>query len=274
MKKINIIAALIISSASLSFAQTSSTPELKNQMDSLNYAFGVIYGGDVKQSEGEMTEENISQLIKGIDAGTKVKTEFPEMYLIGENVGKSLKQQSEANAFFGVEGLPVKLEIIKQGLINGMKNFEEQMTAADARNYFQTVMTEKRFSANLEAGKRFMEENGQKDGVVTTSTGLQYKVLKTGKGSKPQATDVVKVHYQGTLIDGNVFDSSIQRGEPAEFPVNQVISGWTEALQMMNVGSKWVLYIPQELAYGANGQGAIQPYSTLIFEVELLDIVK
>jgi FKBP-type peptidyl-prolyl cis-trans isomerase FklB len=128
--------------------------------------------------------------------------------------------------------------------------------------------------AAAQAGKDYLANNLTQDGVKSTESGLQYKVIKQGEGKLASATDRVRVHYTGRLIDGTVFDSSVERGQPAEFPVNGVIAGWIEALQLMPVGSKWELYIPQELAYGEHGAGSsIPPYSALIFEVELLDIV-
>lgn len=131
------------------------------------------------------------------------------------------------------------------------------------------------YGDNIEKGENFLAENGKREGVVTTKSGLQYEIIKKGNGATPTANDKVRVHYHGTLIDGTVFDSSIDRGEPAEFGVSQVIKGWTEALQLMPVGSKWKLYIPYDLAYGDREVSEeIKPYSTLIFEVELLDIVK
>ena len=131
------------------------------------------------------------------------------------------------------------------------------------------------YGDNIEKGENFLAENGKREGVVTTTSGLQYEIIKKGNGATPTANDKVRVHYHGTLIDGTVFDSSIDRGEPAEFGVSQVIKGWTEALQLMPVGSKWKLYIPYDLAYGDKEVSEeIKPYSTLIFEVELLDIVK
>ena len=124
-------------------------------------------------------------------------------------------------------------------------------------------------------GEAFLAENAKREGVKVTASGLQYEVLEATIGQKPKATDKVKVHYEGTLVDGTVFDSSVQRGEPATFGVRQVIAGWVEALQLMPVGSKWKLFIPSDLAYGTRGAGeAIKPNSALIFEVELLDIVK
>lgn len=127
---------------------------------------------------------------------------------------------------------------------------------------------------NKAAGEAFLAENKNKEGVVTLESGLQYKVLTEGKGVQPGPSDTVKVHYTGTLINGEVFDSSVQRGQPVSFPVNGVIAGWTEALQLMPTGSKWQLFIPSELAYGANGNRSIGPNETLLFDVELLEVVK
>jgi FKBP-type peptidyl-prolyl cis-trans isomerase len=128
---------------------------------------------------------------------------------------------------------------------------------------------------NLEEGNKFLEENKSREGVVTTASGLQYEIITEGTGPKPTADDQVKVHYHGTLIDGTVFDSSVDRGEPVTFGVTQVIPGWTEALQLMPVGSKWKIFIPANLAYGERGAGAdIGPNATIIFEVELLEIEK
>ncbi|MDR0575330.1 MAG: FKBP-type peptidyl-prolyl cis-trans isomerase [Tannerella sp.] len=140
-------------------------------------------------------------------------------------------------------------------------------------DYFVGLQAE-HVKLNKEAGKEFLRINKEKTGVVILPSGLQYEILKKGAGAKPKATDKVKCHYHGTLINGTVFDSSVQRGEPAVFGVSQVISGWVEALQLMETGSKWRLYIPSELAYGERGAGdVIGPDSTLIFDVELLDIV-
>jgi FKBP-type peptidyl-prolyl cis-trans isomerase FklB len=138
--------------------------------------------------------------------------------------------------------------------------------------YFEELQA-KAFEKNTGEGKSFLEANGKRSEVKTTKSGLQYEILTEGNGATPQSSDTVKVHYHGTLIDGTVFDSSVQRGEPATFGVTQVISGWVEALQLMPVGSKWKLYIPSDLAYGAQGAGQqIGPHTALIFEVELLAI--
>lgn len=157
-----------------------------------------------------------------------------------------------------------------------VSNESTDLTPQDANRLIQEYFSKKQeemLSKNLQAGIDFLEENKKRDNVVALSSGLQYEILTEGKGEKPKATDKVKCHYHGTLIDGTVFDSSVQRGQPAVFGVNQVIKGWVEALQLMPVGSKWRLYIPSELAYGQQGAGdIIQPNSTLIFDVELLEI--
>lgn len=141
------------------------------------------------------------------------------------------------------------------------------------QDYFEKLQQEQGNSAKVE-GEKFLEENKQKEGVVALRSGLQYKILKEGNGPKPKASDTVKCHYEGRLINGAIFDSSYKRNEPAEFPVSGVIAGWVEALQLMPVGSKWQLYIPSELAYGSHGAGqSIGPNETLIFDVELLAII-
>lgn len=161
------------------------------------------------------------------------------------------------------------------GAINGE---DAQMTEEEAyqviQAYFEAAQN-KVGEANIAEGEAFLTANAKKDGVVTTESGLQYRVITEGTGAKPTLESTVSCHYTGKLLNGTVFDSSVERGQPAEFPVNGVIAGWTEALQMMSVGSKWELFIPSGLAYGERGAGAdITPNSTLIFEVELLDIVK
>lgn len=188
-------------------------------------------------------------------------------YSIGVNIGTTLKQQ----------GLDLKPEILAAGIRDVLSNSKTQLTEDEMR---ETLMTFQRDMAakqaeqgdkNKKAGETFLLENKKKQGIVTLPSGLQYKIVREGKGQKPKATDVVKTHYRGTLIDGTQFDSSTD-GDPVSFPLNEVIRGWTEALQLMPVGSKWQLFIPSELAYGPRGQGPIPPNSTLVFEIELLGI--
>lgn len=158
-----------------------------------------------------------------------------------------------------------------------MNNTNLSMSPQEANEVIQSYFRKKEdemLVGNLKKGEAFLEENKKRENVITLSSGLQYKVLTNGNGAKPKATDRVKCHYHGTLINGKVFDSSVERGQPAVFGVNQVIKGWVEALQLMSVGSKWRLFIPSHLAYGEQGAGnSIEPNSTLIFDVELLGIV-
>ncbi|MCI7555306.1 MAG: FKBP-type peptidyl-prolyl cis-trans isomerase [Bacteroidales bacterium] len=191
---------------------------------------------------------------------------------MGENIGKTIKAQSE-EGLIGVAELSTNFELIKQGFINGMKNYGEWPMEA-ANGYIQTAIDNIKYGETKAQGEEFLAANKLREGVITTESGLQYEVIKQGKGPKPTADSKVKVHYHGTLIDGTVFDSSVDRGEPIEFSLNQVIKGWTEGVQLMPVGSKYKFYIPQDLGYGSRAAGQIPPYSTLIFEVELLGIVK
>lgn len=187
-------------------------------------------------------------------------------YCVGMSIAESLVQQSLGN--LSIDVFAEAVEDVFQG--KELKFTPEQANAI-IQQYMQTAV-QQQFEANKTAGEAFLSENFKKDGVKTTLSGLQYEVLEEGEGAHPGPASQVTVHYHGTLIDGTVFDSSIQRGTPATFGVNQVIPGWTEALQLMKKGSKYRLFIPQELAYGANAPGgAIQPYMALIFDVELLD---
>lgn len=174
-------------------------------------------------------------------------------------------------------------DILTQAMADKYADRESLIPEEDMRNVmneFQTVQRERSqakrelaLKENESKGKTFLDENAAKEGVQTTESGLQYKVLEAGDGAKPAATDQVKVHYRGRLLDGTEFDSSYKRGQPATFKVNQLIPGWVEALQLMPTGSKWELYIPASLGYGQGGTGNIPPNSTLIFEMELLEIV-
>lgn len=192
-------------------------------------------------------------------------------YAIGRQVGEQLAGQP----FPGL--VP---EALLDGLAGVLKGEDcpykddELRGALDELNRRVMRMQQQQASASAAMGEQFLKENAQKPGIITTESGLQYEVLKEGKGPKPGSDASVRVHYHGTLVDGTVFDSSVQRGEPIEFPVSGVIAGWTEALQLMPQGSKWKLYIPHDLAYGARGAGGvIGPYSTLIFEVDLLRVL-
>jgi FKBP-type peptidyl-prolyl cis-trans isomerase FklB len=196
-------------------------------------------------------------------------------YVIGVDIGRALQKggvEIEADLFArGVQDALAggKLLMTEEEIKETMTAFQREMTAR------QTQARNQLGEKNKKEGETFLAENGKKPGVVTLPSGLQYKVLRPGTGKKPQAQDIVKVHYRGTLINGTEFDSSYRRGQPASFPVNRVIPGWTEALQRMEEGAKWQIFIPSRLAYGERGAGEdIGPHATLIFEVELLAIEK
>lgn len=203
-------------------------------------------------------------------------------YLIGRNIAESMKN----------DGLELDFDVLFAGMKEAaagneskiseadsqavMMQFQQEMQAkAQARMAEQAKEAEGAAQGNIEKGKAFLAENKKREGVTETESGLQYEVLTAAEGAKPAATDTVKVHYHGTLLDGTVFDSSVDRGEPIDFPLNGVIAGWTEGVQLMPVGSKFKFYIPSDLAYGNRGSGPkIGPGETLVFEVELLEIAK
>ncbi len=189
-------------------------------------------------------------------------------YAIGLGIGQNLLSM-------GAKGLKVEdfAQAIKD-VLEGNKTAISHDEAREIVNKYFSELEEKINAENIEKGKAFLEENKKNANVVSLPSGLQYEVLTEGKGKKPSATDRVRCHYEGTLIDGTMFDSSIKRGEPAVFGVNQVIPGWVEALQLMSEGDKWRLYIPSDLGYGAHGAGEmIPPHSTLIFDVELIEVL-
>ena len=189
-------------------------------------------------------------------------------YAIGLGIGQNLLSM-------GAQGINV--EDFAQAIADVLNGKETAISHNEAReivNKYFMELEAKMNAENIEKGKAFLEENAKKEGVITLPSGLQYEVITEGNGKKPSATDKVKCHYEGTLIDGTLFDSSIKRGQPAVFGVNQVIKGWVEALQLMSEGSKWRLFIPSELGYGAQQAGEmIPPHSTLIFEVELIEVL-
>lgn len=217
----------------------------------------------------------ILTLAQPLWAATPLKSEEAKVgYLLGLQFGANLKNQ----------GLNVDLNALKMGLDDGSQGKDPKISAEEAQEvmtrFRQTMMAkmkqmqERAATENLATGKRFLAANQKKPGVKETKSGLQYKVIKQGSGSKPSADSKVKVHYEGRLITGQVFDSSYKRGEPATFPLGGVIPGWTEALTMMRPGAKWQIYVPADLAYGERGMGkTIPPNSVLVFDVELLEVL-
>ncbi len=210
---------------------------------------------------------------KATNEGAQLTTlEQKANYIIGQNLGKNLQNGGLA---IEPEALALALADVRDGKESRIneKDMQEIMQEVQQKAMAKQEEEQKKLSEeNIAKGAKFLEENKAKEGVVTTESGLQYRVITEGKGTKPKATDIVTVHYTGKLIDGKVFDSSVTNGQPATFPLDGVIAGWTEALQLMPQGSKWEIVIPADLAYGSGGQGPIPPSSTLIFEVELLEV--
>ncbi len=263
--------------------------EMNNAADSLGHLFGIAQSNGLKNyliSQLGVDTTYINVFCEGVMDCTNADPNDKEKaaYRAGEQIGGQIVNMANnfSKDYYSAEpGKTVNPAIVAHGVLQGLLG-QNTIPAAEAGQQFQKAITarqaenkEKLYGENKTAGEVFLEQNKTKEGIHLTTSGLQYKILKEGKGEIPQSTDKVKVNYEGTLIDGTVFDSSIKRGQPATFQVNQVIKGWTEALTMMPVGSKWELYIPQELAYGDRETGqTIKPYSTLIFTVELLEIEK
>ena len=188
-------------------------------------------------------------------------------YSLGINIAANLKNQGLTE----VDGLTLG-KALNDAFGGANLEMTNEESAAFLNEYFSKLQA-KKYEGNIKSGEEFLAANKKRDGVITIESGLQYEVLTEGSGQIPTLTDTVTTHYHGTLIDGTIFDSSVQRGTPASFPVNGVIQGWTQALKLMPLGSKWRLFVPYQLAYGERGAGdKIGPYTTLIFEVELLEI--
>ncbi|TBU90969.1 FKBP-type peptidyl-prolyl cis-trans isomerase [Stutzerimonas kirkiae] len=193
---------------------------------------------------------------------------------VSYGIGRQLGDQLRDNPPPGVD-----LEAVIVGIRDAFAAQESRVSAEDLNASFAVIRQRMQARAQAEAeaaaaeGRAYLEENAKREGVTVLASGLQYEVLADGEGAKPSRDDSVRTHYHGTLINGTVFDSSYQRGQPAEFPVSGVIAGWTEALQLMNAGSKWRLHVPSELAYGAQNIGSIPAHSVLVFDVELLEVL-
>jgi FKBP-type peptidyl-prolyl cis-trans isomerase FklB len=301
MKKVMIIALALVVSASFLTTEAAKKKtktveeapavqpvQLVSSSDSISYAGGMsITNGLIPfliQQQGVDTTY-MADFIRGfqevVKAGTdpKIKAYVAGMEIAGQVRDRMLPSMTKD---FTDSPDSIVASLVYRGFADALAADSTHFTQTAAESYFRqkheadmAIKQEKLYGANREAGRKFLEENAKKDSVVTLPSGLQYQVFVKGEGEVPQATDRVKVHYEGRLIDGTVFDASARHGgEPAEFTPQQVIAGWTEALTMMPVGSKWRLFIPHNLAYGDRDQGQIKPYSTLIFDVELVEIVK
>jgi len=237
-------------------------PKLDTLEQKVSYLIGQNIGNGVKQSGITLDQDAFILGLNEVKAPASPEDQA-KLAELQKKAPESLTKEEKAELDKLKAAAP---RISQEDAEKIMKEFQESMMKKKEEE------SKKLSETNKAAGDKFLAENKTKEGVQTTSSGLQYKIITAGNGVKPKATDTVKVHYTGKLLDGKVFDSSVQRGEPVEFPVSGVIPGWVEALQLMPQGSKWEVYIPSELAYGPTGNQAIPPSSTLIFEVELLEV--
>ena len=234
----------------------------------------------------EMDTAYIADFLKGVNDAANKTSKKDQAYLLGLQIGSQMAGPQAIKGmnhqlFADDSTMTVNKSDILAGVFAGVLNKDMKITPEEAQVLIQKMMesikgkaAEKKYADNKAAGEKFLAENKTKEGVKTTASGLQYKVITEGKGEIPNDTCKVKVNYRGKLIDGTEFESTYTRNEPFVTNVGGVIKGWTEALKMMPVGSKWELYIPQELAYGSRDMGQIKPFSALVFEIELLDIEK
>ena len=288
MKKIIITAmaaAAMLASCGGGSVQKSNLSASSSQIDSISYMLGTANTQGLRmyaERQLGVDSANWDKFLSGIESGinktSKADIAFVEGQKIGQNISGNMYEMMNRNLFEDDEEYRINKNELIAGFMAAL-NDKSVVTPEQAGEYLNTAVeevkakiSEKKYGSIKKEGEEFLKENAEKEGVVTTPSGLQYKVIKEGTGEKPAADSKVMVMYKGTLIDGTEFDSS---KEPVEFRVGSVVKGWQEALTMMPVGSKWMLYIPYDLGYGERGAGAdIKPFSTLIFEIELLDIVK
>ena len=288
MKKVSIFMAIAAAASLASCTAQAPKANLKTDIDSLSYSIGMAQTQGLKgylTGRLDVDTAYMAEFIKGLNEGANKTSKKDIAYMAGLQIGQQISNQMmkgiNQELFAGDSTKTISKDNFMAGFIAGTLEKGGVMTMEAAQEYTRTAMEtikakamEEKYADNKAAGEKFLAGNKTKEGVKTTESGLQYKVITEGKGEIPADTCKVKVNYKGTLIDGTEFDSSYKRNEPATFRANQVIKGWTEALTMMPVGSKWELYIPQELAYGSRESGQIKPFSTLIFEVELVGIEK
>lgn len=290
MKKLTVLAFAAIAMLSLgSCGNSTPKADLKDDLDSLSYAIGMAQSNGLSQYlvermgvDSTYVDEFIKGLNEGVNAGDNKKK---AAYYAGIQIGQQISNQMIKginHEIFGEDSTKtVSLKNFMAGFISGYTGKKGLMTMDQAGVMAQTKMEaikakamEETYGENKKAGEAFLAKNKKAEGVVALPSGVQYKIIKEGNGAVPADTSRVKVHYEGKLLDGTVFDSSYKRGEPAVLAANQVIPGWTEILTKMPVGSTWEVYIPQEQGYGSREAGQIKPFSCLIFKIELIDIEK
>ena len=289
MKKFTFVAAMAIAAASMVSScgnSTSSKPNLKDDVDTLSYAFGLARTQGLKQYLAQMDVDTtyMDAFVKGLKDGANAGDDKKKAaYYKGLEIGNMISQQwvkGINTELFGQDSTKsISLQNLLAGFIQGATGKKGLMTVEQAGQVAQVKMMaikakqlEVQYGPLKKKGEEWMAANAKKPGVKTLPSGVQYKVIKEGAGAMPKDTSLVKVNYEGRLIDGTVFDSSYKNGQPVSLRANQVIKGWTEALVHMPAGSVWEVYIPQELAYGEREQGQIKPYSPLVFKIELLSV--
>jgi len=289
MKKFTFVATMAIAAASIVAScgnSTSSKPNLKNDVDTLSYAMGMAQTQGLKQylAQMEIDTTYMDAFIKGLNEGANAGDDKKKAaYYMGIQIGQQISNRMVKginHELFGEDSTKtISLKNFMAGFIQGVKGKKGLMTVEQAGQVAQMKMMsikaknmEEQYGPLKKKGEEWMAANAKKSGVKTLPSGVQYKVIKEGAGQMPKDTSVVKVNYEGRLIDGTVFDSSYKNGQPVTLRANQVIKGWTEALVHMPAGSVWEVYIPQELAYGDREQGQIKPYSPLVFKIELISV--
>ena len=288
MNKLIFVAVMAIAAAAFTGCG-NSTPKasLKSDVDTMSYAIGLAQTQGLKEylvgSLGVDTAY-MAEFIKGLNEGAnagdnKKKAAYYAGIQIGQQISTRMIKGINHEVFGDDSTKTISMKNFMAGFISGTTGKGALMTVDSAQNVAQTLMQsikakemEKTYGPNKEAGEKFLAANAKKDGVKTLPSGVQYKVIKEGNGAIPADTSLVKVHYEGRLLNDSIFDSSYKRGEPISLRCNQTIKGWTDAMVHMPAGSVWEVYIPQDLAYGEREQGIIKPFSMLIFKIELLEV--
>ena len=288
MKKLMIVAAMAIVAAGFT-ACSNGTPKasLKSDVDTMSYAIGMAQTQGLKEYLGDrlgVDTAYLGEFIKGLNEGAnagdnKKKAAYYAGIQIGQQIANQMVKGINHEVFGEDSTKTISMKNFMAGFVSGTTGKGGLMTIDEAGILAQTKMQEikaremeKTYGPNKEEGEKFLAANAKKDGVKTLESGVQYKVLKEGTGAIPADTSLVKVHYEGRLLNDSVFDSSYKRGEPITLRCNQTIKGWTDAMVHMPAGSVWEVYIPQELAYGEREQGIIKPFSVLVFKIELLEV--